>query len=114
MFKRNFKPYHRISSGSTLMCSVQENVNESIVTNVFDRPSSQVVKKSVKSMEMVLSETPPLDSDAFTLEAQLASGKTLKEVNSQIFSSSAPSDNDVALAEKLISSDEIDEKQPEE
>ena len=114
MFKRNFKPYHRVASGSTLMCSVSETVNDKIVSNVFERPSAEIVKKSVKSMEMLLSEIPPLDSDAFTLEAQLASGKTLKEVNSQIFSSSAPSDNDVAFAEKLISSDEIDENETKE
>lgn len=114
MFKRNFKPYHRVASGSTLMCCVSETVNDKIVMNVFDRPSAEIVKKSVKSMETLMSETPPLDSDAFTLEAQLASGKTLKEVNSQVFSSSSPSANDVALAEKLISSDEIDENDNQE
>lgn len=113
MFKKNFKPKKRIPSGSSLMCCVTEPVTDAIVTNVFDRPSSQEIVKSYKSMETVAVETPPLDSDSFTLEAQLASGKTLKEVSSTVFASDALSDSDVALAEKLISSDEIDENELE-
>lgn len=105
MFKKNFKPYRKVPSGSSVFCCVSDTINESIVSNVFNQPSQVAVKKSFKSMENIYSENPKLDAAAVTLEAQLASGKTLKEVSSQVFTSSTPSSSDVELAEKLIESD---------